>query len=140
MVTNYMLYVALLVSLQISNWQKQAVHDIHYLKNIKDNFSSCVIIGDKGYLSADYQLDLFTSNQIKLEVPMRINQNEYKKQPYLFRKTKKKNWNIIFSTLGPIYDSEETTLSLSTDINKNIVKNNILNSYSVDKQIIKQKY
>ncbi len=77
---------------------KAAVHDIHYLKNIKDNFSSCVVIGDKGYLSADYQLDLFTSNQIKLEVPMRMNQNEYKKQPYLFRKTRKRI-ETLFSQL-----------------------------------------
>jgi len=28
------------------------------LKNTKNNLSSCVLIGDKGYLSADYQLDL----------------------------------------------------------------------------------
>ena len=67
-----------------------AVHDIHFLKNIKNNFSSCVLIGDKGYLSAEYQLDLFTSNQIKLEVPMRVNQHDYEKQPYLFRKTRKR--------------------------------------------------
>lgn len=50
-----------------------AVHDIHYLKNIKHNFSSCVLLGDKAYLSADYQLDLFISNNIRLEVPMRVN-------------------------------------------------------------------
>lgn len=75
-----------------------AVHDIHFLKNIKNNFSSCVIIGDKGYISADYQLDLFTSSQIKLEVPMRINQQDYKKQPYLFRKTRKRI-ETLFSQL-----------------------------------------
>ncbi|MEI7677483.1 MAG: IS982 family transposase [Bacteroidales bacterium] len=75
-----------------------AVHDIHFLKNIKNDFSSCVIIGDKGYLSADYQLDLFTSNQIKLEVPMRMNQHDYKKQPYLFRKTRKRI-ETLFSQL-----------------------------------------
>ena len=65
-----------------------AVDDIHFLKNVKNNLSSCVLIGDKGYLSADYQLDLFTSSQIKLEVPMRVNQHDYQKQPYLFRKTR----------------------------------------------------
>jgi hypothetical protein len=75
-----------------------AVHDIHYLKNIKNNFSSCVLLGDKGYLSADYQLDLFTSNQIRLEVPMRVNQHQYKKQPYLFRKTRKRI-ETLFSQL-----------------------------------------
>ena len=77
---------------------KAAVHDIHYLKNIKNNFSSCVILGDKGYLSAEYQLDLFTSNQIKLEVPMRANQHQYEKQPYLFRKTRKRI-ETLFSQL-----------------------------------------
>jgi hypothetical protein len=75
-----------------------SVHDIHYLKNIKNNFSSCVLIGDKGYLSADYQLDLFTSSQIKLEVPMRVNQHDYQKQPYLFRKTRKRI-ETLFSQL-----------------------------------------
>jgi len=75
-----------------------AVHDIHFLKNIKTSMSSCVLIGDKGYLSADYQLDLFTSNQIKLEVPMRVNQHDYQKQPYLFRKTRKRI-ETLFSQL-----------------------------------------
>ena len=75
-----------------------AVHDIHFLKNIKNNLSSCVLIGDKGYLSADYQLDLFTSSQIKLEVPMRVNQHDYQKQPYLFRKTRKRI-ETLFSQL-----------------------------------------
>jgi len=60
--------------------------------------SSCVVIDDKGYLSADYQLDLFTSNQIKLEVPMRVNQHDYQKQPYLFRKTRKRI-ETLFSQL-----------------------------------------
>lgn len=74
------------------------VHDIHYLKNVKYNFSSCTIIGDKGYLSGDYQLDLFTSSNIRLEVPMRINQQNYKKQPYLLRKTRKRI-ETLFSQL-----------------------------------------
>lgn len=38
---------------------KDSVHDIHYLKDIKQQFSDCVILSDKGYLSAEYQLDLF---------------------------------------------------------------------------------
>ena len=48
-----------------------SIHDIHYLKDIKQMYKNCTIIGDKGYLSIDYQRGLFTSNQIKLEVPMR---------------------------------------------------------------------
>ncbi len=75
-----------------------AVHDIHYLKNIKHNFSSCVLLGDKAYLSADYQLDLFISNNIRLEVPMRVNQRNYKKQSYLLRKIRKRI-ETLFSQL-----------------------------------------
>ena len=77
---------------------KASVHDIHYLKDIKNQFSDCVILGDKGYLSADYQLDLFESKQIKLEVPMRKNQNNYKKQAYVFRKSRKRI-ETLFSQL-----------------------------------------
>lgn len=77
---------------------KASVHDIHYLKDIKNQFNNCVILGDKGYLSADYQLDLFESKQIKLEVPMRKNQENYDKQPYIFRK-KRKRIETLFSQL-----------------------------------------
>jgi len=77
---------------------KASVHDIHYLKDIKNQFMDCVILGDKGYLSADYQLDLFESKQIKLEIPMRKNQHNYKKQAYIFRK-KRKRIETLFSQL-----------------------------------------
>ncbi len=77
---------------------KASVHDIHYLKDIKNQLTNCVILGDKGYLSADYQLDLFESKQIKLEVPMRKNQDNYKKQTYIFRK-KRKRIETLFSQL-----------------------------------------
>ena len=45
--------------------------------------SSCVLIGDEGSLSADYQIDLFTS-----EAPRRINQHDYLEHLYLFRKAR----------------------------------------------------
>ncbi|AMC11432.1 transposase [Lutibacter profundi] len=77
---------------------KASVHDIHYLKDIKNQFNECVILGDKRYLSADYQLDLFESKQIKLEVPMRKNQQNYKKQTFIFRK-KRKRIETLFSQL-----------------------------------------
>ena len=64
----------------------------------KNNFYSCVLIGDKGYLSAEYQVDLFTSKQIKLEVPMRENQHNYERQAYLLRKTRKRI-ETLFSQL-----------------------------------------
>ncbi len=77
---------------------KASVHDIHYLKDIKEQFNNCVVLADKGYLSADYQLDLFESKRIKLEVPMRKNQLNYKKQTYIFRK-KRKRIETLFSQL-----------------------------------------
>ena len=55
-------------------------------------------MGDRGYISAQYQYDLFETKQIKLEVPMRTNQHNYKKQPYVFRKSRKRI-ETIFSQL-----------------------------------------
>jgi hypothetical protein len=77
---------------------KASVHDIHYLQDIKLTHSSCTVLGDKGYLSADYQLDLFESKQIKLEVPMRMNQHNYRKQDVVFRKSRKRI-ETLFSQL-----------------------------------------
>ncbi len=52
---------------------KASVHDIHYLKDIKNQMKDCVLLADKGYLSSKYQFDLFTHSNIKIEVPMRKN-------------------------------------------------------------------
>ena len=82
-------------SLDIS---KASVHDIHYLKDIKHQLSDCVLLGDKGYLSKTQQLDLFETAKIKLETPMRINQKNYRKQPYIFRKSRKRI-ETLFSQL-----------------------------------------
>lgn len=75
-----------------------SVHDINYLKDIKMQISDCTLIGDSRYLSAQIQLDLFETCNIKLNTPMRINQKEYKKQPYIFRK-KRKRIETLFSQL-----------------------------------------
>ncbi len=39
---------------------------IHMLKEVKWDYFHCTLLGDRGYLSADYQLDLFTTAQIRL--------------------------------------------------------------------------
>ena len=57
-----------------------------------------MLLGDRGYLSATQQLDLFESANIKLETPMRKNQKGYKKQPYIFRKSRKRI-ETLFSQL-----------------------------------------
>jgi len=75
-----------------------SVHDINYLQDIKMQISDCTLIGDRGYLSAKIQLNLFESYSIKLNTPMRRNQKNYKKQPYVFRK-KRKRIETLFSQL-----------------------------------------
>ncbi len=67
-----------------------SVHDIHFLKDIKQQMSHIILLGDKGYWSSKVQLDLFNVAQIKLETPMRTNQKDYKAQPYIFIKSRKR--------------------------------------------------
>jgi len=67
-----------------------SVHDIHMLNDIKMNYSKCTLLGDMGYLSADFQLNLFQTVQVKLQTPMRKNQLNYIEQPYVFRKGRKR--------------------------------------------------
>lgn len=75
-----------------------SVHDINYLKDIKMQISDCTLIGDIGYLSTEIQLNLFETCNIKLSTPMRSNQKDLKKQPYVFRK-KRKRIETLFSQL-----------------------------------------
>ncbi len=75
-----------------------SIHDIHYLKDVKEQLKDCTLLADKGYLSSDQQLNLFESCQIKLEVPMRKNQHNYKRQPCIFRKSRKRI-ETLFSQL-----------------------------------------
>src|SRR5690606_13798665 len=70
----------------------------NYLKDIRTQISDCTLIGDRGYLSADVQLNLFETLNIKLSTPMRSNQYDYKKQPYVFRKSRKRI-ETLFSQL-----------------------------------------
>ena len=75
-----------------------SVHDIHYLKDIKAQMKDCTLIGDKGYLSSKWQLDLFNVCNIRLDTPMRNNQKQYKRQPYIFKKSRKRI-ETLFSQL-----------------------------------------
>jgi hypothetical protein len=77
---------------------KAEVHDINFLKNIKQQMSDCVLLGDRGYLSESIQLDLFQTVNVKLETPKRTNQKDYKPQPYIFRKSRKRI-ETLFSQL-----------------------------------------
>lgn len=77
---------------------KANVHDIAFLNEIKGQLSDCVLLGDKGYLSASWQTDLFETVNISLETPMRSNQKDYRKQPFVFRKARKRI-ETLFSQL-----------------------------------------
>lgn len=74
------------------------VHDINYLKDVKYNLYNCELIGDRGYISADYQEDLFSYGKIKLTVPMRsnaLNPQELSKT----KRRKRKRIETLFSQL-----------------------------------------
>jgi hypothetical protein len=77
---------------------KASVHDIKYLDDIRFDLSDCTLIGDKAYLNKAVKLDLFTSANISLEVPMRKNQTSYKPQFYLYKRIRKRV-ETVFSQL-----------------------------------------
>lgn len=49
---------------------KASKHDIHYLNDLQAQLSHCVLVGDKGYLSRQWQHDLFDTAAIRLETPI----------------------------------------------------------------------
>lgn len=77
---------------------KANVHDIHYLKDVKVDYCNCTVIGDRGYISAEVQLDLFETANIHLEVPYRTNQKEWKPTFAPFAKARKRI-ETLFSQL-----------------------------------------
>ena len=77
---------------------KASVHDIHYLKDVKEQLNDAYLLGDKAYLSKEIQIDLFTSSNITLNVPLRKNQDNFRKQPFLLRKARKRI-ETLFSQL-----------------------------------------
>ena len=119
-----------------------SVHNLHYLKDVKTQFRNCTLLRDKGYLSATYQLNLFESRQIKLEVPMRNNQENYSKQHFAFKKFRKRietlfsqlcdqfmirrNYAKSFAGFKTRILSKITTLTIIQAINK-ILNRNINN-------------
>ena len=46
------------------------VHNVNHLKDIKHSFQNGELIGDRAYISANYQADLFNQSQLKLSVPI----------------------------------------------------------------------
>ena len=77
---------------------KASVHDVHYLKDVKELFSNCMMIGDKGYISREQQINLFETAGIELEVPLRCNQKEKKPVMWILKKVRKRI-ETVFSQL-----------------------------------------
>ena len=75
-----------------------SVHDIRYLNDVKEQLSNCTLIGDKGYLSAEVQINLFNYANIQLDTPKRTNQKDYRPQFKLYSK-KRKRIETLFSQL-----------------------------------------
>ncbi len=67
-----------------------SVHDIHYLEEVKTQFAHCVLIGDKGYLSQQWQEDLFEKKAIRLATPQRRNQPNFEPFNPILRKARKR--------------------------------------------------
>ena len=80
------------------NLSQASLHDIHYLEEVSDHLSHCVLIGDKGYLSQQYQYQLFKDSGVKLETPKRRNQQSSKPFPKVYRKARKRI-ETLFSQL-----------------------------------------
>ena len=77
---------------------KASVHDINYLNDIKPLYHDCSIFGDKGYVGAEVQLDLFETANFKFKCPYRLNQKDWKPTFVPFAKARKRV-ETIFSQL-----------------------------------------
>jgi hypothetical protein len=70
---------------QQSGITKGNVHDINFLKHINELPVHKQIIGDRAYISKTLQMDLFEQYQVKLRVPFRTNQHDYKRHPKKYK-------------------------------------------------------
>lgn len=76
-----------------------SVHDLHYLNDVRWQYHDCMMLGDKGYLSAEVQKNLFEVANISLEVSYRSNQKN-RRPPTWTHKRFRKRIETIFSQLN----------------------------------------
>ena len=76
-----------------------SIHDIHYLNDIKWEYHDTMILGDKGYLSATVQKNLFEEENIILEVPYRLNQKNWRPPTWAYKRFRKRI-ETVFSQLN----------------------------------------
>lgn len=78
---------------------KASVHDVYYLKEVGNTkMKNATLIGDKGYISKQIQIDLFHQCNIRLQTPCRNNQQEQTPWHPVFRKSRKRI-ETLFSQL-----------------------------------------
>lgn len=75
------------------------VHDLHYLKDVRWEYHDCLMLGDKGYLCAEVQQNLFDVAHITLEVPYRLNQKNWRPPTWAYKKFRKRI-ETLFSQLN----------------------------------------
>jgi len=66
---------------QQSGITKGNVHDINFLKTVPDLPCGKFLLGDRAYRSNPLQMQLFDQFKVKLKVPFKVNQKDYKKHP-----------------------------------------------------------
>ena len=71
------------------------VHDLQYLRDVQWEYHDCTILGDKGYLSAPVQLDLFETANITLDVPYRLNQKNWTPPTWAYKRFRKRIENVF---------------------------------------------
>lgn len=74
------------------------VHDLQYLKDAQWEYHDCTILGDKGYLSAPVQLDLFETANIILDA-YRLNQKNWTQPTWAYKRFRKRI-ETVFSQLN----------------------------------------
>ena len=104
------------------------VHDINYLNDLKGNLNNCILVGDKGDLSAQMQVDLFTHYKVHLEVPYRknqINRKPVRKDYQKLRRRIETNFSQLEDQLCIRRNYAKTQRGLFTRILSKIVHCNI---------------
>lgn len=86
-----------LISRRQFNDRRKSVSNLQ--EDIRQVYHDCNIFGDKGYLSAEVQLDLFETANIKLECPYRLNQKDWKPTFIPFARARKRI-ETLFSQLN----------------------------------------
>lgn len=84
--------------IQALDLSQASVHDVHYLKDVRHSFSNCIITGDRGYINKGLKEELLVERNIDIQSPMRCNQKDIEKVPYVLKKIRKRI-ETVFSQL-----------------------------------------